>query len=381
MKIVIIEKNELFKNAIIDNLSKIENVEITNNYDFFENEIEKADLIIFDINSNNYNETITKIENIINKYPNTKFIATSTEINSELVSKITAQGISEFLLKPIMPMLLEASIKKLFSNGNMQAKTMCVFSNKGGVGKTTFATNLAYEIHQKTNEKICILDISFSSDDALSFLNLEQKYNLNDILANIENSKEDTILQMLPKYEDKNIYIIKAEDEITSNIKLTPQKITKVISLLKNIFNYIIIDTTSTINELNVAIFSTSDIILFLSTTSQTSIKNTLKCYELFDKIGYNNDKIKLILNRFIDNQETLETNREVFAKIPNNYLTLIDAINQGKCVSELNPQSNIAKAYTRIANEILNIDFSNLNSKANYNHGIFNLLQKMGDE
>ena len=107
----------------------------------------------------------------------------------------------------------------------------------------------------------------------------------------------------------------------------------------------------------------------------------------MFDKIGYSDDKIKLIINRFIENQEfTLDDieqklQKKVFMAIPNNYLTLIDAINLGQNVNETNPQSNIAKAYSKLAQNILDIDFESLNIKVNYNHGIFNLLNKMGEE
>ena len=95
-----------------------------------------------------------------------------------------------------------------------------------------------------------------------------------------------------------------------------------------------------------------------------------------------------MIINRYIENSDiSLEdaektTGKNIFNKIPNNYLTLLDAINIGETVGETNPQSNIARAYKKIANEIINIDFSNINKsgKINYNHGIFNLLRRMGE-
>ena len=71
---------------------------------------------------------------------------------------------------------------------------------------------------------------------------------------------------------------------------------------------------------------------------------------------------------------------KDVFDTIPNNYLTLVDAINLGQAVGDINPQSNIAKAYARITDKILKLDFATLSEKANYNHGIFNLLQRMGE-
>ena len=54
-------------------------------------------------------------------------------------------------------------------------------------------------------------------------------------------------------------------------------------------------------------------------------------------------------------------------------------AINVGKCVGDINPSSNIAKAYSILANDILNIDFSNIDTYQK--HSIYNLLRRMGDD
>ena len=47
-----------------------------------------------------------------------------------------------------------------------------------GVGKTSLAINLAYEIYRETKEKVCVLDLSFNSEDVAVFLNIEQKFDI-----------------------------------------------------------------------------------------------------------------------------------------------------------------------------------------------------------
>lgn len=384
MKTIVIDKNAQSRKLILNNLENIENVEILGEFDEFSSEINFKDvnLVIFDIDSKNSNEILEKISFLKAQYENLNFIATSYEINSVLVSKTLNLGVCDFLLKPIIQTVIENSIKKINYIKEKKAKTICVFSNKGGVGKTSIVTNLAWEIYEKTNDKICILDLSFNSEDVSTFLKIEQKFNLDYILSNLENSNEELLLSLIGKYKESKIYLLEAQEEIMPEIKYTPQEIAKIINSLKNIFDYIIIDTSSILNEINMSIFNNSDLIMLISSMNLASIKNTKKCCELFDKIGYNDDKIKLIINRFIENEEfnLNNLNKEIFAKIPNNYLTLIDAINVGQNVKEINPQSNIAKAYSKLAQDILEIDFSNLDS-SNYNHGIFNLLKRMGEE
>ena len=142
----------------------------------------------------------------------------------------------------------------------------------------------------------------------------------------------------------------------------------------------------STIDEASVSIFSASDLIILIGMLNLASVRNCQKCYELFDNIGISTSRVKLVLNRYIENSEVTQEDikqtvgAEIFYKIPNNYLTLVDAINLGHAVSEVNPYSNIAKAYQNLAQEIINVDYINLEDSKSYNHGIYNLLRRMGE-
>ena len=184
------------------------------------------------------------------------------------------------------------------------------------------------------------------------------------------------------------MYVFSIQDEISINSKINTQTIYKILNALKNVFSYIVVDMVSTIDERTVSILNAMDLILLIGLENLASIRNLQKCYELFENIGYSNDKVKLIINRHIENSEITTkdiektVSKEVFFKIPNNYLTLVDAINLGRAVGEINPQSNIAKAYKNLANEVFNIDFIGLseNNKIKYNHGVFNLLRRMGE-
>lgn len=394
IKTIVADSNIQSRELLINYLKTIENVEYTADFDnifSINSDLKTIDLIIFDINSKESDKILDQIKVLKNKYTNLNFIAISYEINSALVVKTLKEGVREFLLKPIIKSILEAAIKKIEdikNNVNQNySKTVCVFSNKGGVGKTALAVNLAYEISKTENSKVCLLDLSFNTEDISTFLNITPKYKADYILNHIETSDENMFLSMMNRYKDSNLYILSLQENLKLNIKFTPNLVSKVINSLKNIFSKIIIDTSSSINETSVSILNNSDLVLVVGMMNLSSVKSCQKCFELFDNMGYHNDKIKLIINRYIQNTDlTLQDieqtiGKEVFGKIPNNYLTLIDAINSGQTVFEANPQSNIAKAYKNIAQLVMNIDFEALNAnKSPYNHGVFNLLRRMGE-
>ena len=395
INIIISDKFQNSKNFLISYIEKNEDMSVLETLDSVDlllttkQNLKEIDLIIFDISSQEADSILSVIRKLKEKYKNLNFIATSYEINSELVAKTLKEGVREFLLKPLIPNIFESAIKKIkdekenTKTGN--ADTICIFSNKGGVGKTSLAVNVAFAIAKITLKKTCLLDLSFNSEDVCTFLNIEPKYNIDFILNNIETSDEKLFLTLLNKYQDTSLYVLSPQNDINLNLKYTPSSITKIINSLKNIFSYVIIDTSSIINETSVSILNNSDLVLLVGMLNLASIRNLQKCNELFDNMGYKGDKIKLIVNRHIENSEIsikdLEktVGKEVFNKVPNNYLTLIDAINLGKTVGEINPQSNIAKAYKNIAQEIINTDFLNIANKT-YNHGVFNLLRRMGE-
>lgn len=390
MKTLIIDKNPQSRESTINCLKNIQDIELVNSLDDFHSDdinYNEINLIIFDIDSKNSNEILEKISFLKNQFKHLNFIALSYEINSSLVNETLKKGAIDFLLKPVLPSILEMSIKKINTFKEKKGKVITVYTNKGGIGKTSLITNLAWEINKQTDDRVCILDLTYSSENINSYLNIKQKYGLDYILSNMQNLVEQSFLSLIGKYQNSEIYTIEANEETIAQSNLTMQTITKIINSLKNIFDYILIDTSSTTNECNISVLNNSNLILLLILANQTSVKNTYKSFELFDKIGCNNDKIKLIVNRFIENQElTLSDiennlNKEIFATIPNNYLTLIDAINQEKNVDEVNPNSNIAKSYSKIAKDILQIDFDKINSKANFDYNVFNLLKRMGEE
>ena len=197
----------------------------------------------------------------------------------------------------------------------------------------------------------------------------------------------DLAYTLCEKYRNSNLYVLSFLDDTGLNTKfVTPDLITRLVNSLKNIFDYIVIDTLSVIDESSANIFNISDLIVLIGMLNLVSIRNTQKCLELFDNMGISPARIKLILNRYIENSEIKTddikqaTGVDVFYKIPNNYLTLVDAINLGHAVGEINPHSNIAKAYQSLAREIINVDYTNLQDTKNFNHGIFNLLRRMGE-
>ncbi|MBQ7286926.1 MAG: P-loop NTPase, partial [Candidatus Gastranaerophilales bacterium] len=271
--VLVIDGNLKTKEVITSYFNEFEDVSLVGIYENFSSvpsdlDLNLIDIILFDISKENSDDILLQIKNIKSNNRNINFIAASYEINSELVVKTLKEGVDEFLLKPFIKNILNSTIKKIVEKKKDRlvkfGRVLCVFSNKGGVGKTSLATNLAYNIAEATNESTCIFDLSFNQDDVMTSLNLDSKFDFNYILKSLEQADKQFSLSLMPKYKDSKLYALASGKNVEIMQKLSIADIIKTINYLKTIFSYIVIDLPSIIGETPVSIMNEADIILLL---------------------------------------------------------------------------------------------------------------------
>ncbi len=79
---------------------------------------------------------------------------------------------------------------------------------------------------------------------------------------------------------------------------ITPPVIRQVLEALRSQYDLIFVDCSAGINDTTLAILDMSDTILTMLTLEITSIKNMRLFLEIADRLGYEDDKVKLVLNR-----------------------------------------------------------------------------------
>ena len=88
-----------------------------------------------------------------------------------------------------------------------QGKIISIFSNKGGLGKTTVAVNLAWELGNTCpSEKVAIVDMNMFLGDVTTFLDTTPPYDMNFIIEKLEQVED--ITELATRYGNSNLYII-----------------------------------------------------------------------------------------------------------------------------------------------------------------------------
>lgn len=350
-------------------VSEFDNLELlkqtSNTSEIFEilSNISGKSILIVDL-STQKQEKLDLMLKISGQCPNCKILALSDNPSVDLIIQIMRAGAREFLPVPIIKNEFFESVNKIIqqfetSKKINKCKIISVFSNKGGIGKTSLASNLALELSKITKENVALIDMNFQMGDITTFLDLKPSFNISYMLENIDKINETFLLSTLERYKNSSLYVLADPPYFKQADTIHPKQITKLFNILKETFSYIIVDAEASFDGKNIAALDNSDMILLVSVANLPALRNTQRCLELFDKLGYDKEKTKIVINRYMENDEIKEKDiekvlsKEIYWKIPNNYFAIMSAINKGVPVSLINSSTNVAQSYKDLAQHI----------------------------
>ena len=165
----------------------------------------RTNIVIVDI-SEEPDVTFELINKITSFNKQVKVIVTSYNADADLVIKSMRIGAREFLTKPMKEQEAVMAIAKLrdLTLGNLSDNNKCkiisTFSNKGGIGKTAIAVNLALELANVTKEKVALIDLNLQLGDVTTFLDLNPSFDISYVVNNINRVDESFLLSTLEQY-------------------------------------------------------------------------------------------------------------------------------------------------------------------------------------
>jgi pilus assembly protein CpaE len=276
------------------------------------------DVILMDINMPDM-DGIKATEMITAELPNTSVIMMSVQGEQDYLRRSMLAGARQFLTKPFTTdelleairqvYRLEASKRRNFQlqpvgggvpkaeEGVEQGRIFCVFSPKGGVGRTTIATNLAVALRQATNKKVALVDGSLYFGDVGVMLHLPSPKTILELVTRINELDEDLLRDVLVPHSS-GIKVLLAPLQPQDGELVQATHITRILQEMRRSFDYIIIDTWPSFAESVLAMTDMADRILLLMTLELPAIKNTKGFLDICEKLEYPPDKVLLVVNR-----------------------------------------------------------------------------------
>lgn len=310
----------------------------------------KPNVILMDINMP-IMDGLKATEKICERYRDIVVIIMSVQGEREYLKKAMYCGAKEYLIKPFsLDVLIDTIIKTYEKEQNRKkyildekekkipqkiSKVITVFSTKGGVGKTTIAVNTAISLAKKNSDRVALIDLDLQFGDIAAMLNIAQTKTIVDLIDEIGHLNKEILSEYMIEYI-KGVDILSAPPKPEYAEYVSPNHIEKILSILKEDYQYIIFDSVSNFDDITLTALDNSDQILFVSTMNLPTIKNVKLGLDIMESLHYHNEKVKIILNRtskhfgvkISDVEEVL--NKEVSVCIPEDNKTVIPSVNKG---------------------------------------------------
>ena len=172
-----------------------------------------------------------------------------------------------------------------------------VFSAKGGCGKTTLATNLAAVLADRGRRQVCLLDLDLAFGDVAIALQLFPVHTIADAIPLGETLDAEGVRSLLTPHSPGLTTLVAPVEPGTAS-SIPAELITKILTILRESFDYVVIDTPPAFDDQVLAAFDQSDIIANLATLDIPAIKNLKLTLETLDLLNFPRDRWQILLNR-----------------------------------------------------------------------------------
>jgi pilus assembly protein CpaE len=313
---------------------------------------------IINLESGSSEKEFALIKQLAASCPETMIITAAADASPSLILGSMRSGAREFLQLPIIAdefTTVLDSVAEFCTNHEGSSKKngriVAVFSNKGGAGVSFLATNLAAAMNVNT----LLTDLNLQAGDAASFLGIEAKYSLTDLVVNRSRLDDALINSLITSYSAR-LSMLAAPSEPHEAEDIEPQHITEILHVLAQRFECVVIDLQHTFDPITVAALDLADDILLIMTLDIPGIRSTKRALKVFERLGYARSKIRVVVNRWSKNIDVelqkveSHLDERLIGLVPNDYKRVMDSINLGRPLVDTDPTSKTTLEIKRIA-------------------------------
>lgn len=210
-----------------------------------------------------------------------------------------AQAI-ERVRAPDVPVVTQPAAPNLQAGTQKDGAVLAVHGLAGGTGATTLAVNLAWELATISGEKspsVCLLDFDLQFGAVSTFLDLQRRDVVYEMLSDTESMDEESFAQSLLTYQDKMEVLTAPADMLPLDL-VTPEDISRIIAMARSHFDYVVIDMPSTLVQWSETVLQESHVYFATLELDMRSAQNTLRFKRALQAEELPIEKLRYAVNR-----------------------------------------------------------------------------------
>jgi pilus assembly protein CpaE len=317
----------------------------------------QPDIILMDINMPGI-DGIGASQKISELAPMVQIIIMSVQSDPNYLRRAMMAGARDFLTKPFggdelvaairrvhgkrptvavaPPTTARSSSSKAAANVEIlpEGKIITVFSPKGGNGCTTVAINVAVALAKRGHRTI-LVDGSLQFGDVAVMLDMKSVTSIADISDRGEIDSD--LISSVVQVHRSNLNVLLAPPKPEMADIIGQDHIKNLLESLRLMYDFIVIDTPSYLDERALLMLDMSDRIVLITQQNLPSLKNVSRFFDLAESLEYETSKVLLVVNRAVAGKQGISIKdisdilkRSILMSIPADDLIVESAANHG---------------------------------------------------
>ncbi len=337
--------------------------------------------------------TLELIDDITIQFPDAAIVAILPNDNPLNAQKAMLAGARAFLVQPFTGVNLLNSLRRVrdlearrrFSQGSVgksdlphsePMQIMTVFSPRGGVGCSTVAVNLALALHGQIESRVLLLEGKLMFGHLGLMLNIRTHNDITDLIPHANVLDENLVKDVVVKHAS-GIDVLLSPNDVQAGQGVRPEDLLSIVQGIRRMYDFVIIDAGSHLDENTVTLMDLSDRILLLTTPDLASLHDVSRFVQISRTLSYPPGKILTIVNRSgmgggVKSKEIeAALNHDVFAHIPEDNPKVVRSLNRGVPHLYKYPRSPVSRSIRHIAKTVVEMSSEGVGERSKHSSSL----------
>jgi pilus assembly protein CpaE len=305
------------------------------------------------------------ISSVVRERPGLPVVVLAQDAPEGFLRRLFEVGADDVVRLPETPEHVNFALQKVLArkraastlgeNGN--APMICVLGPKGGTGKTVTSSNLAVALAQ-AGRSVSVVDLDLQFGDLALAMGVRPEKTIYDLVqsgGSLDADKLDAYVMPHPS----GVRVLVAPTRPDQANTVVPEFLREIYPLLRARSDFVVLDSSPGFSPEVISAIDASTYVCMIGTLDTLSLKNTRLGLETLELMGYDPDKVVLVLNRAdsrvgIDDEDVLSVvGKRPDVRIPSD-VGVPRAVNEGAPIVLSRPDSAASTAFRALADQFI---------------------------